>query len=72
MALTVRPAVQPGTGFELTWNSVQGERYQVSRSVDLVNWVPLGTFTAAGATASFHDPAPPPAVMLFYRVEPVP
>jgi hypothetical protein len=71
-ALLVRPSPSPGTGFELTWNAVQGERYLVSRSVDLINWEPLGTVVAAGTSLSFQDPAPPPATILFYRVEPVP
>jgi hypothetical protein len=70
--LTVQPAVPPATGFGLTWEAVQGERYLVSRSVDLVNWVPLGTVNATGTTGTFQDPAPPAGAMLFYRVEPVP
>jgi subtilisin-like proprotein convertase family protein len=70
--LTVGPAPPPATGFELTWNTVPGERYLVSRSIDLVNWVPLGTVTAIGSTLSFQDPAPPPGTMLFYSVTPVP
>jgi len=70
--LTVGPAPPPATGFELTWNTVPGERYLVSRSSDLVNWVPLGTVTAIGSTLSFQDPAPPPGTMLFYSVTPVP
>jgi hypothetical protein len=69
---TVGPAPPPATGFELTWNTIPGERYLISRSVDLLTWVPLGTITVASATGVFQDPAPPPAAMLFYRVEPVP
>jgi hypothetical protein len=70
--LTVTPAPSPGTGFQLTWNAIPGERYLISRSVDLVTWVPLDTVVAVSNSLSYQDPAPPPAVMLFYRVEPVP
>jgi hypothetical protein len=70
--LTVRPAVPPATGFELTWNAVVGERYLISRSLDLVSWVPLNQVVAASTTMMFQDPAPPPGAVVFYRVEPVP
>ena len=70
--LTVGPSPSPATGFELNWNSVPGERYQISRSLDLVTWVPLGTVVAVGNSLSFQDPAPPAAEMLFYRVDQVP
>ncbi len=72
LELSLHPSPAPATGLELTWKAVRGERYQVSRSVDLVTWVPLGSFTASSTTVSFQDPAPPPATMLYYRVDPVP
>jgi subtilisin-like proprotein convertase family protein len=66
------PIQPPGSGFELTWNTVPGERYRVLRSTDLITWIELTVITATTSTASFQDLAPPPEPNVFYAIEQVP
>jgi len=62
------------TEIELTWNTVDGEKYEVSRSTDLVNWTVLTVppLTAAGRTLTFSDTSWSGGQLVFYRIVQVP
>ncbi|HVR36392.1 MAG TPA: hypothetical protein VMS21_11140, partial [Methylomirabilota bacterium] len=69
--IRVRPATPPVTGFELTWSTVDGERYRIDVSDDLATWTTLGFVDAMGTTATFSDPTPAQPLR-FYRIVQVP
>ncbi|MGA1235659.1 MAG: S8 family serine peptidase [Limisphaerales bacterium] len=60
------------TEIKLDWNTVDGERYEVARSTDMVNWTVLTTVVASGRTASFADTTWTGGQMVFYRILQVP
>jgi subtilisin-like proprotein convertase family protein len=68
------PILNPGDGTpEFSWTAVQGEKYQVEVSTDLVNWTPLTNIVVTGATATFTDPTPyTDSALRFYRIRQVP
>jgi len=67
------PRLTPGSsGMELTWNSVDGEDYELAWSTDLVSWSVLGTVRATGRTASFTDTSWAAQPIGFYRIRQVP
>jgi hypothetical protein len=66
------PIPFPGSGFELTWSTVPGERYRILRSTDLLTWVQLDIITAASSSTTFQDLAPPSESNIFYAIEQVP
>jgi hypothetical protein len=45
-------------GFTLQWPAVPGAQYEVDTTSDLIHWTNAAAVTPAGATASYHDPAP--------------
>ena len=45
-------------GFTLNWAAVPGAQYEVNTSGDLIHWTQAAALSAAGATASYTDPAP--------------
>lgn len=55
------------SGSTLSWPAAAGLEFTVQRSVTLGTWDDVATVTAAGATGSWTDPAPP-AGKAFYRV----
>lgn len=61
----------PGT-VDIGFHGIPGRRYEVSRSANLFDWVPLQTLTpAANGAMPFQDPAAP-AGKAFYRTEEAP
>jgi subtilisin-like proprotein convertase family protein len=66
------PIQPPGSGFELTWNTIPGERYRVLRSTDLITWTELSILTATSTSTSYEDLTPPPESHVFYAIEQVP
>jgi hypothetical protein len=65
--------VSNGSGtVDIDFHGIPGRRYEVSRSVDLFDWIPLQTLTpAANGTMPFEDPEAP-AGKAFYRSEEAP
>jgi subtilisin-like proprotein convertase family protein len=60
-------------GLQLTWNAVDGERYQILVSTNLINWSVLTNIVGAGNRVIFIDPAPVAGIpMRFYRINQVP
>ncbi|MFT4550017.1 MAG: arylsulfatase A-like enzyme [Verrucomicrobiales bacterium] len=54
---------------DLQWTSVEGRRYQIERSTDLVNWITLGTVTATDRATTFADTdADADQARQFYRI----
>jgi hypothetical protein len=70
--LGIRFTPAPGGGLSLTWNSVEGERYEIAWSVDLVNWALLDTITATGPTTSYTDTTTVGEDTVFYWIRQVP
>ncbi len=68
------PVFTPGDETpEFSWTAVQGEKYQVEVSTDLVNWTPLTNIVVTGATATFTDPTPyTDTALRFYRIRQLP
>jgi subtilisin family serine protease/subtilisin-like proprotein convertase family protein len=65
----------PAGGFQIGWNSVPGERYELDRATNLVspiNWTLVQIVTALSNTVAVVDTNPPPAPMLFYRILQIP
>jgi hypothetical protein len=60
------------TEIQLNWNTVDGERYEVARSTDMVNWTVLATVVANGRSSSFADTTWTGGEMVFYRILQVP
>jgi subtilisin-like proprotein convertase family protein len=60
------------SGMEISWNSVDGENYELAWSTDLTNWTVLGTVRAVGRTASFTDGSWAGQPTGFYRIRQVP
>ena len=60
------------SGMEISWNSVDGENYELAWSTDLTNWTVLGTVRAMGRTASFTDGSWAGQPTGFYRIRQVP
>jgi hypothetical protein len=57
---------------DIGFRGIPGRRYEISRSVDLFDWIALGTLTpAANGTMPFQDPDAP-AGKAFYRTEEAP
>lgn len=68
------PAINSGSGTpEFSWTAVQGEKYQVEVTTDLINWTPLTNIVVDGTTATFTDPTPyGDSLQRFYRILQVP
>jgi hypothetical protein len=66
------PLQPPGSGFDLTWSTIPGERYRILRSTDLITWTQLDIITATTSSTSFQDLAPPSEPNVFYAIEQVP
>jgi subtilisin-like proprotein convertase family protein len=65
--------LNPGAaGLEISWNSVEGENYQLVWSTDLTNWTVLGTVRATGRTVSFTDSSWTGQPTGFYWIRQVP
>ncbi len=60
-----------GGQFTLLVTCQPGRRYAFEASTDLVNWLVLGTNTAAGASLTLQDPNAALFNQRFYRVRPV-
>ncbi len=56
--------------FRLSFGAVNGERYAIDASADLINWTPLATNTAVGSSIQFPDTNALPH--RFYRARPLP
>ncbi|MFP6874603.1 MAG: sulfatase-like hydrolase/transferase [Verrucomicrobiales bacterium] len=66
--LEVLPNLTAGE-FEIRWASVEGRRYQIERSPDLISWIDLGTVTAAERISTFTDTGDDARrVRHFYRI----
>jgi hypothetical protein len=66
--------VRRGTDLELTWGTQPGTRYAVDQTTNLntpINWLPVVTNTAAGASLSYTN-ATTNGVQRFFRVRTVP
>jgi subtilisin-like proprotein convertase family protein len=70
--LQVQAATLGGGGLELTWNTVEGEKYEVDSSTNLVTWLTITNFVATGKTLTFIDPSAGQLPALYYRVRQVP
>lgn len=69
----IQPPVFTPTGVELTWNSVEGEKYEISSSTDLIKWTVETTATAgAGSTTTVTIPDGAGDQMMFFRIRQVP
>jgi len=70
LKLGLQPAATPAGRWQLTWQSVPGQRYRLERSPDLeaVSWTEVTTLSAVGTITVFTDPQPLSAVRNFWRV----
>jgi outer membrane protein assembly factor BamB len=57
---------------QLVFDTVQGRRYQVERSLDLRNWQAVGAPVEASASPAVWSDQAPPAAITFYRVRLLP
>lgn len=57
---------------DVAWNAIDGEKYRISRSPDLVNWTVLATVTAVGRTAGYTDDTWSGVPPVYYRITQVP
>jgi len=65
-------APPPDIGLQFTWYSVQGEKYVIETSTDLVNWTLLDTIVAYGSYFTYPDPTAGTLPYVFYRIRQVP
>jgi hypothetical protein len=71
-ALGVQVTPGPGGAVQFTWNCVDGEKYRIERSADLINWTEVATVTATGSTCTYTDTSGTGNPMSFYRLVQVP
>ncbi len=72
LLVSVTPADLPAIGFNLTWYSIVGEKYQIDASADLIDWTPIATVDAADVFSTYFVPFDSTQPLLFYRVRQIP
>jgi len=71
--LTIAEAMQPATGYKLSWESLAGMRYRVLSSPDLGTWTPIpGLEDLPADPPENTENVDPAATTLFYIVEEFP
>jgi hypothetical protein len=67
--VALAPATTPGTGAQVTWNTLLGADYQAEYSSNMVSWATLTNFTADTVITTIVDPTPQSSLeKRFYRL----